>query len=319
MGIFHWEDLDHGLLSLKLLNLAEDMHALVKADERRIQFENRGNANANAVPSLVLQMKQNRADEWASKTYEIYCEVWKTQGHAKSAAFVRAVCSHAIVPLLRARAKAIATEFSLFGIRTSFPGTIQAAHLQALKLNMQRIEDRWRRRLEIEAKECAHAQRAVRQALPIDPMLGLATEKEAPEDLNDPLDHHSGESAAAAHRPTKGTRPGPLAKRSGSFVSYAGSLWREAIADRGSVSIVKLREIATALDTMDYLPPASYLEGKYACELKDFNRRNSNSKIGSMLTWSQLVSHGDKDHLQGMRRLLSRCAKQKHEPSGIRN
>jgi hypothetical protein len=319
MESFHWEDLDHGLLSLKLLDLAEDMHALVKADERRIQFENRGNANANTVPSLVLQMKQNRADEWAGKTYEMYCEVWKTQGHAKSAAFLRAVFSHAIVPLLRARARAIATEFSLFGVRTSFPGTIQAAHLQGLKLNMQRLEDRWRRRLEIEAKECAHAQRAVRQALLINPKPGLVTAKAVPEDLNHSVERDSGKSPAMAHRPTRGTRPGPLAKRSRSFVSYAGTLWRDAIAGAGIVSVIKLREIATALDTRHYVPPATYLEGKYARELKDFNRRNSNSKIGPILTWSQLVSHGDKDDLQGMRRLLSRCAKEKHDPSGIRN
>jgi hypothetical protein len=317
MGIFRWEDIDHSLVDLKLLDLVLDMNALIKADERRIQFENRGNTNANTVPSLVLQMKQNRADEWARKTYEIYCEVWKMQGHAKSAAFLKAVSSHAIVPLLRARARAIATEFSLFGVRTSFPGTIQAAHLQGLRLNMQRLEDRWRRRLEIEAKECAHAEMVAMQALPIDPSSGLVRARAGAKDLNHPLEQHSGKSASM--RPTQDTRPGPLPKRSRSFVNYAGTLWREAISEGGTVSILKLRELAAALDTMRYVPPATYLEGKYALELKDFNRRNSNSKIGPVLTWSQLVSHGDKDHLQGMRRLLSRCAKEKHDPSGIRN
>jgi len=60
------------------------MNALMKADEGRIQFENRGNMNGNTVPSLVLPMKPNRADEFARKAYEIYCEVWKAQGHGKS-------------------------------------------------------------------------------------------------------------------------------------------------------------------------------------------------------------------------------------------
>jgi hypothetical protein len=319
MGIFHWEDIDHRLINLKLLDLAQDMNALIKADERRIQFDNRGNMNTNTVPSLVLEMKQNRADEFARKTYEIYCEVWKTQGHGKSAVFVRAVSSHAIVPLLRARARAIASEFSMFGLRTSFPGTIQAAHLQSLKLNMQRLEDRWRRRLEIEAEECAHTERAVTNTLLTHPNPVSATSNPSAESLNLAIERHSGQSHPTAPHSTKGARPGPLSKRSRSFVSYAGSLWREAISDTGMVSIDKLREIATVLDTATYAPPSTYLEGKYARELKDFNRRNSNSKIGPVLTWSQLVSHGDKDHLQGMRRLLSRCAKEKHDPSGIRN
>jgi hypothetical protein len=56
------------------------------------------------------------------------------------------------------------------------------------------------------------------------------------------------------------------------------------------------------------LPPSKYLEGKYAMDLKAFNSRNSNSKLGPIKTWSELISCGDKDHLRGMRRLLSRCA-----------
>ena len=57
-----------------------------------------------------------------------------------------------------------------------------------------------------------------------------------------------------------------------------------------------------------HVPPSAHLEGKCAQELKSFNSRNSNSKIGPVITWSQLISVGDKDHARGMRRLLSRCA-----------
>jgi len=76
-----------------------------------------------------------------------------------------------------------------------------------------------------------------------------------------------------------------------------------------------LREIAVALDQAGYLPPAAFLEGKSAQEIKNFNSRNSNSKIGPMQTWFELVSHGDKDHVRGMRRLLSRCSKRLSELS----
>jgi hypothetical protein len=94
------------------------------------------------------------------------------------------------------------------------------------------------------------------------------------------------------------------------FVVSAGTLWRKAISDSHTkVSDDQLRQIASALDAAGHLPPSAHLEGKAAQELKAFNSRNSNSKTGPVKTWSQLISLGDKDHLRGMRRLLSRCAK----------
>src|SRR5664279_833545 len=78
MPLFRWEDIDHSLVRLRLIDLAEKMHSQIKADERHIQFENRGNLNSNTVPSLVLKMKQDRADEWTRRVYEIYCAVWQT-------------------------------------------------------------------------------------------------------------------------------------------------------------------------------------------------------------------------------------------------
>jgi hypothetical protein len=62
------------------------------------------------------------------------------------------------------------------------------------------------------------------------------------------------------------------------------------------------------LDEQKYVPPAKYLEGDCAREVRAFNSKHSNSKVGAIQTWSQLVTIGDKDHLRGMRRLLSRCA-----------
>ena len=96
MPPFQWEDIDHSLVSLRLTELAEDMHRKIREEEARIQFENRHNLNDNAVPSLVLRMKQEHADAQAQHVYEIYCDVWRTQGHAKSADFLRAVSARAI-------------------------------------------------------------------------------------------------------------------------------------------------------------------------------------------------------------------------------
>ena len=71
MPPFRWEDIDHCLVNLKLTESAEDLHRKIKEDEARIQFENRHNLNSNAVPSLVLRMKQESADVYAQKGNEV--------------------------------------------------------------------------------------------------------------------------------------------------------------------------------------------------------------------------------------------------------
>jgi len=93
------------------------------------------------------------------------------------------------------------------------------------------------------------------------------------------------------------------------FLDFAGRLWLEV--RHSPVSRNQLRQIASELDQKGFIPPADYLEGSYARELKLFNSRNSNSKVGAIKTWTQLVTVGDKDHLRGMRRLLSRCAEKR--------
>ena len=105
-------------------------------------------------------------------------------------------------------------------------------------------------------------------------------------------------------------KPGRGPKLPQPFVVFAGTLWRKAISDSSPrVSGDQLQGIASVLDAAGHLPPAAHLEGRHAEELRAFNSRNSKSKIGPIKTWSQLISLGDKDHLRGMRRLLSRCAK----------
>jgi len=93
------------------------------------------------------------------------------------------------------------------------------------------------------------------------------------------------------------------------FVAFAGRLWHEAMqSGQARVSNDRVAQIALKLDEKGYTPPADYLEGRAAKELKTFNIRNSNSRTGAIQTWSRLISHADKDHLRGMRKLLSRCA-----------
>jgi hypothetical protein len=154
-----WEEIDHSLVKLKLADVAEEFRERLEANERHIRFENRNNANTDAATYQILRMKEQNTEEWAKRTYETYREVWQIQGRTKSASFVRAVFTRAIVPLLHARAASIAHEFESFATRTGFPSQLCKANVQSFRLKMLRLEDRWRRWTEAEAKECEHADR----------------------------------------------------------------------------------------------------------------------------------------------------------------
>ncbi len=80
-------------VGLKLTNLAEEMDESIRAEIGQIQFDNIGNSNSQAVPSLIIAMHLRRTEESIEKTYRTYCEVWEKQGGKKTADFVRAVSS----------------------------------------------------------------------------------------------------------------------------------------------------------------------------------------------------------------------------------
>jgi hypothetical protein len=159
---FRWEDSDHSLVRLKLMDLADEMRRQIEADERRIQFENRGNLNSSTVPCQVLKMHLSRTEEWARGKYEIYCEVWQIQGRVKSADFVRTVSARAVLDTFRSRTAVIANRFSKSARRTSLPFGVRDAMLEHFRMEMSRLEGRWRRRFRIEVRECEHAERSGR-------------------------------------------------------------------------------------------------------------------------------------------------------------
>ncbi len=319
MPPFRWEDIDHKLVRLKLTDLAEEMRSQIKANESRIQLENPGKLNRKTKHSLVLKMKQERADEWARKVYQVYCDVWQIQGHMKSAPFVRAVYAHGIVPVLRSRTQATESEFAGVATRSGLPVELHNALLHSLRLNMLRLEGRWRRRLEIEARQCEHAEKRARPAQPTVERGAEATGKTPTEAVAEVSRQAPGGENVEANASNssvvepaangKTRKPGRRPRLGRAFVIRAGTLWQKAISDSPArVTNDQLRQVAASLDADGYLPPGNYLEGKCARELKAFNSRNSNSKSGPIKTWSELVSRGDKDLLRGMRRLLSRCA-----------
>lgn len=190
-----------------------------------------------------------------------------------------------IVGRLGVRARSIAREFSRFARSTNLPSSLRTAHLSKLDLRTRQLQGHWHRRLEIEAKECEHAERRTRLAQQSIQWQNVARKeiltRATTEAIRPTL---RGENRQEVHGSRSGLRkkkPGRRPKLGRPFVECAGTLWQRAILEgHGHVSIDKLRQIASSLDAGNYLPPSAYLEGKCARELKKFNSRNSNSKIG---------------------------------------
>ena len=182
-------------------------------------------------------MKEKRADEWAQKVYEIYCAVWQTQEYVKSALFVRGVCAH-IVGMLRVRGNSIASEFSRFARRPNFPGSLTIAHLRSFELRIRQLQGRWQRRLEIEAKECEHAERRATLAKRNIQGPNVAT-KETP--MGGTAEGSRQIPAGGNHQKVHGTRGGPRTGKPGRrprlgrpFVECVGTLWQKATSDSRS-------------------------------------------------------------------------------------
>jgi len=179
---------------------------------------------------------------------------------------------------------------------------------------MDRLANRWRNNLEAEAVACEYRASRDREIGPAHRGVSLLL---APGTFGNqkPL---SERPLAPNFRKLRLGTPGRPPRLAPDFVDFAGALWSEAtLHGHVNASAEQLRQIASKLDANGYLPPAEYLEGRYAKELRAFNSRHSNANVGVIRTWSHLVSLDDKDHLRGMRRLLSRCATKQRPPDRL--
>ena len=310
---FQWGDLDRRLISPKTNELAEEMHKRAREAERKIAFETARSGNSAGYVTRLFDFHEELVDEWAKKLYAAHCDAWEQQNRPVSPAFIRAIRDQPIAQLFAARKSSVKYQVSSRARRISEP--INRVALHSWDLRMDRLATRWRNRLEAEA--VANEYRAAREL-----QIGAGARGSDLSDLLGTLDRHtpvSEASPALNSRKFPPNTPGRRPRLAQHFVNFAGSLWLGATQESGGgkVSTEQLRQIASKLDAQGYLPPAEYLEGHYARELRVFNSRHSNSKIGIVSTWSGLVSLDDKDHSRGMRRLLSRCATKQRPPDPL--
>jgi hypothetical protein len=277
---YRWEDLDQRLISPKTNELAEEMHRRGTEAERDIGFKTAQSGNSAGYLPRLFDFHEKLVDEWAERLYAAYCEAWKQQNRTISPEFIRAVRDQPVAQLIAARKSSVRAQVCLRGIRVSEQPNPPA--LEEWDRRMDRLATRWNCTLEAEAVACEYRLSKDRQ---------------------------SGKRSVV--------KVGRARKLPSDFVHLAGKLWLDAKRQSigSTVAHEQLLQIASQLDGQGHVPPADYLEKRCSEELKAFNSRHSNSKCGVIKTWSLLVSNADKDHLRGMRRLLSRCAEKSRSSS----
>ena len=309
---FQWGDLDRRLISPKANELAEEMQRRAGDAERKIAFETAQSLNSAGYLPRLFDFHEQLTDEWAQRLYAAHCDAWAEQNRLVSPAFIRVIRDRPIAQLFAARKSSVKYQVSSRAMRIG--ESINQVALLSWDLRMDRLATRWRNRLEAEAVACEYRADRDREIGPAHRGENLPQPPVTQERyirFSEPPPHPTPRKSASK-------KPGRRPRLAQNFVDFAGSLWLGATHySGGKVSTDQLRQIASELDARGYSPPAEYLEGDYAKELRAFNSRHSNSKIGTIKTWSQLVSLDDKDHLRGMRRLLSRCATKQSPPDPL--
>ena len=296
---FRWEQIDQRLLSAKTFELAREMQKRANDAERRIAFETAQSGNSCGYIPRYFDFHEQLASEWVKRLYEAYCETWQGQNRPLFPAFIRTVRDRAITELLAARKSSVCGHLGLRGMAINEP--LNAHAIGEWVRRMDRLANRWQRKLEGDAVAAEYG--ALTQSGFNGSTAGFG---------EDSGREHSSVAGFSSELISEAVprKCGRASVRPDRFVTVAGTLWSASRQKNGSAKVDddQLREIASNLDQEKFVPPAKYLEGRCAEDLKLFNSKNSNSKTGPILTWSQLVAIADKDHVRGMRRLLSRCA-----------
>lgn len=148
--LFRWDEIDQVLLAPKIDGLTREMQQAFFDDERQISFQSKRKGNIAYFASAFLRKQEERTDEWARRTYEIYCQCWQQQHCPKTPEFVKAVFDQAILPLFYTRKSTVAAHLKLRAKRTRrhFDSGAIGGWYRAI----DQLAHSWKRRLEAEAR-----------------------------------------------------------------------------------------------------------------------------------------------------------------------
>ena len=158
-----WERIDQPLLNDKLADIAEDMQRRLAEEMANVRADGRKRGNAGFYPAARIRMEERITDEWAAIAYQAALDVWKTQGYAPCGAVRRAIYGHTLVPLFATRKSTVMAD--LEDQRTGRPGNTAAARGEFARA-MDALNSRWRRSVEVSAREDKYAGGGVLAAEP---------------------------------------------------------------------------------------------------------------------------------------------------------
>lgn len=151
-----WSAIDQKLISMKLRELALEARKQLHSVDRQIEYENQGNLNSGAAVYQKLQQRLEIARERPRLMYEVCCEVLEIQGFSRTPEFVRMAYTTVVRPFFSAFTGSTVAAFRTVRRRTGGLGGATELQLTALSQEMARIEDMWREKFEIEARELEH-------------------------------------------------------------------------------------------------------------------------------------------------------------------
>jgi hypothetical protein len=241
-------------------------------------------------PHAYARLEIRLIDEQCYVSYAICRSIWQDQKRSEGGAFFDAVREFCLVPLIDKGAGDFVGELESLEKHTNRPGSLSSSK-SFFERELITIRAEWSIRSKLDA---------------------IKSERNRPPGLADALKagmfFASSKSVEATPSPNRSSL-GRKERRPLAFTALAGNLWKQKKGSNGRVSDGGLKAIADELDSKQFTPPADYLEGKAAKELKARNSKNANSKSGGAIrTWSVLVTRKDKDDLRAMRKLLTRCA-----------
>jgi hypothetical protein len=278
---FHLEQLDRRLLSPKIRTISQEMQKRSKKQRGVIALEVARSGNSAGYATRLFEFEEQLIEEWVPRVYAAYRKAWRQQNGVISPDFIRALSEGPVAMLIGARASAVREEVVRRAAQIS--EEVPTVALSTWERIVARLASRWKENLECDAAVLEYREAARQESS------GVA-------------------SACIRSQKRRRNNSGRPRVRTEEFTTFAGQLWIAARNKCGArISNEDLARIACGLDDKGYVPPSDYLEPMHARELKAFNSKHSNSREGPILRWQQLVRIGDKDHLRGMRRLLSRC------------
>jgi hypothetical protein len=146
-----WAELNHGLVTKKMLVPSRRMHEEIEPARQRVYYEcgPMGKRNSAGLFPALIDAELEISKGYIETVYGIYLEVWGEQGKALSHVFIRTVLERGIVPVINVRKGAIQAHLRLLARRKRMESNLGGV-LHSLIQKTNQLRGHWVNRCDIE-------------------------------------------------------------------------------------------------------------------------------------------------------------------------